>query len=520
MLTTEFNGIQYVFEEDRLYLNGTPLLYSDMSNIAHRGGDQPAFIFDYKGRRFALPYNPAELQAILPYFKYAQNYTASPAPEVYEPVVEPAYDPAPAEPVYDPAPEVYEPVAEPYYQEDAPVQEVYAQEVYDQEVYEPVTEPAPEAYTQEVYAEEVYEPEFVSVPEPEIYEPVVEPAPVSYEQEAVPVTEPYYQEEVPAPEAYPQEVYEQDIYEQEINRAPETYEEVPITAPEIPEDAPVADDLNTEFVPTQDDLEQEFIPTPEDLEAELAPSPEDLEADLASVQEELEPAPALTPDLEPEQPPKKGLSKKIIIIGAVILAALIGAAIFFFAGGSDEAAPEDISEGDFAAEEGVDEYYEEEEEDAAPTGGDFEATDGFTVTDSDGSMDIKLSKVYLGDDALQKLTDMGEDQKEFTESAESGYKLVLYEYEVKVKDGAMIGDTVTGEFYLSDKKTEFDDWWPVDLLKNTDKDLSSGEIEIPAGETANVYIAYYMPEDLKDYNEIVLTNEDGTEIWVHYVIDK
>ena len=100
MFITEFNGIQYVFDQDRLYLNGFPLLYSDISNIAHRGGAQPAFIFDYKGRRVMLPYNPSEIRSILPYFALARNTTTVAAPA--------------------PAPVEAAPAPEPYYQEMVP----------------------------------------------------------------------------------------------------------------------------------------------------------------------------------------------------------------------------------------------------------------------------------------------------------------------------------------------------------------------------------------------------------------
>ena len=355
MLTTEFNGKQYVFEDDRLTVNGIPLLYSEMSNIAHLGGAQPAFVFDYRGRRFKLPYAPAELRSILPYFLRAREIGAAPAPA-----------PAPVE-VPDPAP---------------------------------------------------------------------------YVQEEVPAPDPYVQAEVPAP-------------------APDPY-----------------------------------------------------------VQEEV-PAPAL---FDQEEPPKKKLPVGKIIIGALILAALVVLAIFIFGGKSENGAPDDMSDADFTMEQDADEaIYDiddtEDTEAPAPTGDAVEATDGFTVTDSDGSMDVKLKKVYTDDAALQKLQDMGEDPNNFSDASETGYHLVLYEYDVQVKDGAMIGDTITGEMYMSDKKTEFDDWWPCDLLNNTDKDLSSGEINIPAGETSSVYIAYAMPKDLKDYYENVLVDENDTEIWVHYVLE-
>ena len=223
--------------------------------------------------------------------------------------------------------------------------------------------------------------------------------------------------------------------------------------------------------------------------------------------------------LPQDPPPKKKPPIVKIIIGAVILAALIAAAVIFLGGKDEDSATEDMSASDFATEEEIDEDFVDTEE-SAPTGGTFEATDGFTVTEPDGSMDIKLTKVYTDDEAFNKIKELGEDENNFSDAKEPGYRLVFYEYEVNVKNGAMVGDTITGEMFQSDQKTEFDDWWPIDLMNNVDKDLSAGEINIPSGETSTVYIAYAMPEDLKDYYEKVLIDEDGTEIWVHYVISK
>lgn len=368
MLTTEFNGKQYIFDSDRLIVNGFPIPYNEMSGIAHRGGDQPAFVFDFKGRRFLLPYNPGEMKAILPYFLYARQFSTAPAPA-------PAPEPEPA-----PAPE---PTPTP---EPAPEPEV---------VYEPEVEP---------------EPEFVPEPEPE----------VAYEPEVVPEPEP----------------------------------EVALPAEELPA----------------------------------------------------------------EPPAKKKRTVLIIIIGLVVLAAA-AAAFFIFGGDSEDVDP---GESEAVSEEAADEEFEEfEDTEAAPATveGTYEATDGFTVTDSDGTMDIKLNKVYTGDDALKKLSDLNEDQKTYTADLEPGYRLVLYEYQSTVKEGSMVGDTITGEMFMPDKETVFDDWWPNDLVNNTDKDLSYGDIEVAKGETATLYILYTMPEDMKEYYEMVYANTDDSAIWVHYVLE-
>ena len=71
MYETNYRGIRYCFKEDCLILNDKVIDYRQISNIRHRGGQDPAFIFEYSGRQFAMPYPPEELGAILPYMKKA-----------------------------------------------------------------------------------------------------------------------------------------------------------------------------------------------------------------------------------------------------------------------------------------------------------------------------------------------------------------------------------------------------------------------------------------------------------------
>lgn len=78
MYQTECNGKQYCFYDDRLTVNNTVIRYELMDNIRHRGGESPAFVFDYKGRTFALPYPAAELQQILPYMQLASKTVPMP----------------------------------------------------------------------------------------------------------------------------------------------------------------------------------------------------------------------------------------------------------------------------------------------------------------------------------------------------------------------------------------------------------------------------------------------------------
>lgn len=78
MYETSYNGISYCFFDDHLTLNGNAISYELMDNIQHRGGDAPAFIFDYSGQKFAMPYPPEELPKILPYMKAASNFRPAP----------------------------------------------------------------------------------------------------------------------------------------------------------------------------------------------------------------------------------------------------------------------------------------------------------------------------------------------------------------------------------------------------------------------------------------------------------
>lgn len=404
MYTTQYGGIEYSFSDRELRVKGIPIPYREMRNIAHRKGEVPAFLFEYKGRRYALPYPPQEIRKILPYFLYAQRLNAQadqPAPAYAEP--EPGYT--------EPSPAYAEP--EPEY-----------------------TEPAP-AYVEEEIA----------------FEPVTEKSP-----------------------------YEGMAGEEEPTGEPA--EEEPAFAGE----EPVGDRVVMEP-----------------------------DADIGGLGE------------EPAPQDKKGLptSRKILI--GVIALLVIGAICFFVFGhrGGDEAGAGAgaVEQGDMVTEE-LDETYDDEadtasDDDFAPpqnSGDEVEATAGFTVTDPDGTMSVKLKEAYVGDSAFNKLAELGENKDDFTEDLESSYKLVLYEYEVEVLNGMLIGDPITGEMYMPDKKTVLEDWWSYDLAANADKDLAAGNVEMSTKDSGSVYCVYAVPADLNDYYEQVYTDLNDTTIWVHYVL--
>ena len=83
-INLEVKGKPLVFTNKSVTYAGHEFFYSKMSNIAHRGGSQPAYIFDYEGKRLALPYDPKYKDITLKIFKQAaalgEKRQAHPAP--------------------------------------------------------------------------------------------------------------------------------------------------------------------------------------------------------------------------------------------------------------------------------------------------------------------------------------------------------------------------------------------------------------------------------------------------------
>lgn len=98
MYETNYNGLRYCFYDDCLTVNDTTLRYELMENIRHRGGDSPAFVFEYSGRQLALPYPPDEIAQILPYMKLASQITPEPDPIETVPLEDVISEPVAADP--------------------------------------------------------------------------------------------------------------------------------------------------------------------------------------------------------------------------------------------------------------------------------------------------------------------------------------------------------------------------------------------------------------------------------------
>ena len=142
MYETNYRGIRYCFQEDCLVLNDKVIDYTLISNIRHRGGADPAFIFEYAGRQFAMPYPPNELAAILPYMKKASQMKPAPAaPEPAAPVVEPERVEELAAPVAEPE-SVEEPAAPEVPAEPEPAAPVAEPEPVEEPVAPVASEPA------------------------------------------------------------------------------------------------------------------------------------------------------------------------------------------------------------------------------------------------------------------------------------------------------------------------------------------------------------------------------------------
>jgi hypothetical protein len=68
-INLKVNGRTLTFTGNAVSYAGHELLYSKMSNIAHRGDEKPAFLFDYDGKRLALPYEPQDKEVITKIFQ-------------------------------------------------------------------------------------------------------------------------------------------------------------------------------------------------------------------------------------------------------------------------------------------------------------------------------------------------------------------------------------------------------------------------------------------------------------------
>lgn len=63
------NGKPLDFDDTSMKFAGREFLYSKMDKIAHRGGEKPAFLFNYDGKRLALSYDAQNKDALMRAFQ-------------------------------------------------------------------------------------------------------------------------------------------------------------------------------------------------------------------------------------------------------------------------------------------------------------------------------------------------------------------------------------------------------------------------------------------------------------------
>lgn len=87
----QVNGNPLIFTGQSLTFAGREFLYSKMSDIAHRGGENPAFVFTYEEKRLAMPYNPKDKDTIMRLFQQviAMNRKREEQAAKEEPIEEP-----------------------------------------------------------------------------------------------------------------------------------------------------------------------------------------------------------------------------------------------------------------------------------------------------------------------------------------------------------------------------------------------------------------------------------------------
>ena len=147
------------------------------------------------------------------------------------------------------------------------------------------------------------------------------------------------------------------------------------------------------------------------------------------------------------------------------------------------------------------------------------ARDGVTIVDPyAGSYEFKLLNVYKGEDALSKLTDMG--QTSFSSEdmmMEDNYQYVLMEYDLTALDGydeeKLYGDAVQGNDMWNAEYTSKYHYYGFELYENAGLDYC--HVVLSTGESSKVYYLYQLPIDLEVfYSKILLVDE--SEYWVRY----
>lgn len=74
---SKVKGTPLIYTPDGIQLGNNKLLFADMTDIAFKEGDVPAWTFSYNGRRMLVPYEKAEKEFVEPFIKNAMKSTAT-----------------------------------------------------------------------------------------------------------------------------------------------------------------------------------------------------------------------------------------------------------------------------------------------------------------------------------------------------------------------------------------------------------------------------------------------------------
>ena len=136
------NGKPLDFGDTSMNLAGREFLYSKMDNIAHRGGEKPAFLFDYEGKRLALSYDEKNKDVLMRTFQQIvaiKKKMEEEAKQAEEELITPLEEPAEEEAdfsmfadfeVDEPAPQPSEPPKFTYETQQTPQAPAQPQVVY------------------------------------------------------------------------------------------------------------------------------------------------------------------------------------------------------------------------------------------------------------------------------------------------------------------------------------------------------------------------------------------------------
>jgi len=145
-------------------------------------------------------------------------------------------------------------------------------------------------------------------------------------------------------------------------------------------------------------------------------------------------------------------------------------------------------------------------------------TEKQTVNSSWGTFSFKVDNIYLGESALDRLSEMGENTDDYSDN-QDGFRLTLLEYTVSADSGFEdvfeAADVTGGNMWDVNFKSKYE-YYVHDLYENANLDYYN--LKLKNGEESKMYILYELPEDAKEY----VTCIDGMdkEYWYLYKLEE